>query len=57
MKFYVQYDTNGYITGTVYSDTAPDHPCQLDFDTSVNTIFKKVVNKTLVDALELVDAK
>lgn len=47
MPFYVQYDNDGLITGTVVSATPPEHPLQLEFDSFVETNSKKVNLQTL----------
>lgn len=47
MAYYVQYDEQGFISGTVSAQTAPEHPRQLVFDAPVDTHLKKVNLQTM----------
>jgi hypothetical protein len=42
MKFYIQYDEQGNITGTVSSERMPEHPRQLEFYNHVHWMGKRV---------------
>lgn len=49
MPFYVQYDEEGNVTATVWSDQRPDRDRQLAFDGPVETANRKVVGGRLVE--------